>query len=226
MGTTTGRRRAGGFSLIETMIVVAIIMILAALAVPQLLPQVHMAHLDGAAEATAAFLARARNEAMLSKRCVRVWVDTTDPRRMVSEKLNTFDCDTSPATFPPGFGSVGLDGVNRVWSPLGQVRIEAKSGTLALVDAPADTSACSTQTGSTAGTPAGFPCAHVIFRPNGRTWTVNPDPNDDAVFAVAHAGLGPSQAKNVLVNSNGHICIAKRGEALPNGAGAGDFTCP
>src|SRR5687767_3634267 len=83
---TRERRERRAFSLIETMIVSSIIMVLAAIAVPQLLPEVQKAHLDGAAEATAAFLARARNEAMLSKRCVRVWVDSTNPRRIVSEK--------------------------------------------------------------------------------------------------------------------------------------------
>lgn len=215
------------FTLVEVMVVVAIIAVISALAVPQLLPEVQKAHLDGASEATASFLARARNEAMLSKRCVRVWVDGGGAsKRIVSEKLNTFDCDTTPATFPPGFNGRGLDGSTNVWAPLGDLRLDARGISVTLVTAPSDTAACATTTGSVAGTPAGFTCPQVIFRPNGRTWTTNDDPDDDAVFRVAHSGLPANETKNILVNANGLVCVYARSEALLPGATAGDFRCP
>jgi Tfp pilus assembly protein FimT len=67
--------------LIEVMMVVAIIAIMAAVAVPNLLPEVHKAHVGGGAEVVAAAVARARSEAMVSKRCVRVWIDSTNTHR-------------------------------------------------------------------------------------------------------------------------------------------------
>lgn len=204
--------------------VVTIIAILSAIAVPQLLPEVHKANVSGGAELVASALGRARGEAMLSKRCVRVWIDSTNARRLVTERLNTFDCDTTPGTFPGGFGGVGLDGVNRVWSPVSAVVVD---GSIQLsLTAPSDTAACSTATGSVSGVPAGFPCAHVVFRPNGRVLTFDVDPDDDAVVNVAHTSLGPTQSKNILVNSNGLICVLQMGRAPLPGLGAGDFVCP
>jgi prepilin-type N-terminal cleavage/methylation domain-containing protein len=215
--------RPAGFSLIEVMLVVAIIAVASAMAVPNLLPEVHKAHVSGAAEVVAATLARARSEAMVSKRCVRVWIDSTTPRRLVTERLNTFDCDTKPGTFPAGFGGVGLDGVNQVWSPLSAVVLEATPMVLTM-QAPADTASCSVATGSSSGVPTGFPCTHVIFRPNGRLFTQNVDPNDDAVITVRHPSL--STTKSVLVNSNGLLCVMPLGVAPLPGVGTGDFVCP
>ncbi|MDP2345256.1 MAG: prepilin-type N-terminal cleavage/methylation domain-containing protein [Deltaproteobacteria bacterium] len=223
-----------GFSLIEVMVVVAIISVVAALAVPNLLPEVHKAHVGGGAEVVAAILGRARGEAMLSKRCVRVWIDSTNPNRIVTERLNSFDCDTTPAkAFPAAIGSVGLDGVNRAWSPLASATLDATSLQMSMTTSPSDTTACSEDTaapGSVEDTPAGFPCAHLIFRPNGRIWHQDPDISapdlipDDAVIQVRHPAL--AQTKSVLINSNGLICIYKLGQAPIAGLGAGDFVCP
>lgn len=204
--------------------VVAIIAIAAALAVPNLLPEVQKAQVDGAAEIVAATAARARTEAMISKRCVRMWIDSTNARRIVVERLNTFDCDVAPATFPAGFASKGIDGTAAVWSPITAQFVDAAGVTLTLSDPPQDTGACTTENGGVSGTPAGFNCVDVIFRPNGRTWTQNVDQNDDAVITVSHSGL--TATKQVLINSNGLICIYRLGKPLLAGAGAGDFVCP
>lgn len=217
--------RMRAFSLVEVMVVVTIIAIVAAIAVPQLLPEVHKARAVGATEIVAATLARARAEAMMGKRCVRVYVDSTNNRRVVVERLNTFDCDTTPATFPPGFNNLGLDGTNKVWAPITTVVIDPGTS-VALTVAPSDTAACSTPNGSAAGTPPGFNCSFLIFRPNGRVWTTNVDPDDDAVFNVTHNALGAAGGRNILVNSNGNICVYGVGQALLPGAGAGDFVCP
>lgn len=214
---------ARGFSLIEVMVVVAIIAVLAAIAVPNLLPEVHKAHVNGAAEVVAATLGRARAEAMLSKRCVRVYVNSNDDGVLVAERLNTFDCDVTPAVFPTGWNGAGLDGTNRVWSPLSTTTVDSQTVQLALTP-PSDTAACSTQSGSSTGVPAGFACSQLIFRPNGRLWTTDPDPDDDAVITVSHPGL--PQAKRVLINSNGLICAYRLGDALLPGVGVGDFVCP
>ncbi len=225
-------RRA--FSLIEVMMVVAILGIAAALAVPNLLPEVRKAKVENATEAVAAFVARARTEAMLSKRCVRVWVDSTNPRRMVAERLNTFDCDQTPATFPGGYPN-GLDGSGNVWVGLGAagaLLLESPALSVTLMDAPASTTACAAQLASVAGTPAGHPCTEVVFRPNGRVWHQTafiadpgtaPTETNDAVYEIVHAS-SPGDFRRVLVNGNGYICTLDRGAALvadPNG----DWQC-
>jgi prepilin-type N-terminal cleavage/methylation domain-containing protein len=221
---TTSRRSSAAFSLVEVMVVIVIVSIVAALAVPQLLPEVHKAHVNGAAEVLASTLARARSEAMVGKRCVRVWIDSTNTRRIVVERLNTFDCDTSPATFPAGFNNVGLDGVNRTWSPVSSVSLDNKNLVVTLTHPPSDTGACSTANGGVNNTPAGFACQTVIFRPNGRVWTLNPDQDDDALFTIAHPEL--ADVKRVLVNANGLICTYRLGQAALAGTGANDFVCP
>ena len=212
------------FSLIEVMVVVAILAVVSAIAVPNLLPEVNKAHINGGADVVAAAIARARGEAMLSKRCVRVWVDTTQRNRLVTERLNTFDCDQRPGTFPAGFGGVGLNGVNQVWAPSASVALDNQSLIISFTSTPSDTSSCSVATGSVAGTPAGFACQQLIFRPNGRLWTTDPDQDDDAVLNIAHPTLPTS--KSILVNSNGLICTYRLGQAPVVGSGPQDFICP
>lgn len=212
------------FSLIEVMVVVAILAVVSAIAVPNLLPEVNKAHINGGADVVAAAIARARGEAMLSKRCVRVWVDATQRNRLVTERLNTFDCDQRPGTFPAGFGGVGLNGVNQVWAPSASVALDNQSLIISFTSTPSDTSSCSVATGSVAGTPAGFACQQLIFRPNGRLWTTDPDQDDDAVLNIAHPTLPTS--KSILVNSNGLICTYRLGQAPVVGSGPQDFICP
>jgi len=67
-------RRARAFTLIETMVVVAILGVIAALAVPNLAPMVKQSRLQGDTERVAAFLEAVRARTMAEQRCFMVTV--------------------------------------------------------------------------------------------------------------------------------------------------------
>jgi prepilin-type N-terminal cleavage/methylation domain-containing protein len=215
-----------GFTLLEAIVTLAILGVVAALAIPNLLPAVQQATLDGSGESVAAFLARARSEAMTTKRCVRVWIPSTATHDLVAERLNTFDCDRTPATLP---GGLGIDGTARVWIEFARLRPDSTTLQLTLRQAPSSSTATAPAPGSVAGTPAGFPGAEIRFRPNGRVFSNDAATNltdDDAVVVVRHPRLPTSDFKAVLVDGSGLICALPRGgEPAVDGA-APNFKCP
>src|SRR5690349_17458707 len=91
-------------TLLEAMVVVAILGVLAALATPSMVLQVHRSRLEVTAEAVSGFIHAARTEAMSAKRCVRVVV-SNDSKALRMERLNTFDCDVDPLSAPRIDGS-------------------------------------------------------------------------------------------------------------------------
>lgn len=213
---------AGGFSLLETMIAVAILGVAMAVAVPSLLPTVQKAQLDGSTEKIAAFIAHARAEALASRRCVRVFI--TAPRTLTMQKLNTFDCDDGPATAP-------LIGAGAVWNTLATLDLEKTTLTLTMPKVPGDL---------TAGVMPGGVANELRFRSTGRLWSAG-DPtiaavtaitaggeftDDDVMLRVTHANITPTAQgfKNVLIEQNGLICVIPRGQA-PVSTGT-DLRCP
>jgi type IV fimbrial biogenesis protein FimT len=211
--------KARGFSLIEVMVVVAILGVLAALAAPNLLLEVQKASLDGAAEEVATFIARAQNEAMVSRRCVRVTFSSTTA---TAERFETFDCDNTPGTAPfIGASATSIIGTDKLASAKLQIIFDGTNGSVV----PNECGRTTTAPGSTAGT------KEIRFRPNGRIFSNNgtatsPNVNDDdAIVVVRHNGMAAANnnTRLILVNGNGLICTLDRGAS----AGAGpDFNCP
>lgn len=85
-----GRRRFRGVTLLEMMVVVAILGVMAALAVPNLAPLVRRSKLRSAAEEAASFLDEARQRAATQGRCFRVRIVGSDT--LVMERRSTVDC--------------------------------------------------------------------------------------------------------------------------------------
>ncbi len=207
--------------------VVAILGVMAALAAPSLLGAIHRARLNSAGDQIATFIARAQNEAMVSKRCVRVTVRNN--RQLVAERLNTFDCDNDPDSatkIDPGKGvwiQVVSDTIESVTL---KVFLDGTNGS----QVPHESSATIPAPGAAA---TGF-TDEIRFRPNGRVFSNDVDgsgnpkvDNDDAVVSIVDSGLnlpGNGNIKKVLVNAHGLICAIPRGEE-PAGT-APNFDCP
>lgn len=82
--------RVRGVTLLEMLVVIAVLGIFAALATPNLLPLVAHGRLRGATEEVAAFLDDARHRAATQGRCFRVRVVGGDT--LVLERRNSVDC--------------------------------------------------------------------------------------------------------------------------------------
>lgn len=84
------RRRAGrAFTLIETMVVIAILGVIMALAVPNLLPMIQQVRLHGDTERVAAFLASVRARALAEQRCYMI---TVSGRNIFAARRSSPDC--------------------------------------------------------------------------------------------------------------------------------------
>lgn len=205
------RRQPRAFSLIETMVVVAILGILAALGLPRLQEVHQLEQVSAAADAVAGMGTRAQLVAMAERRCVRLFVDATNPRRLVMEKLNSFDCDTSP-------GAPFIDNSTATtWIEVSSHILEQSSLALsfAAAEAPPPTSP---------GPGSGTVAREIRFRPSGRLFANDTDvTNDDGAITVTHVSLPAATNKKVLFEAHGRICTLQRGTVLPAG---NNWTCP
>lgn len=206
--------RARGFSLIEVMVVVAILGILAAMAAPDLLIEVQKATLTSASDSVASFIGRAQNEAMVSRRCVRVRV--TGTRQLTADRLNTFDCDNAPGS------ASKIDGTTNVFVPVAVLNLESPALRVTF-----DGSVGSQVPDECDPAPGGSG-NEIRFRPNGRVFSGDAVlTDDDAVLTVSHTKIpttGNQHRQFVLVNGHGLMCVYKRGQALLGTAP--DFNCP
>jgi prepilin-type N-terminal cleavage/methylation domain-containing protein len=211
--------RLRGFSLIEVMVVVAIIGVMAALAGPSLLFEVQKAKLQASTDTIAAFLLRAQTEAMVSRRCVRVRV--TSPQVLVADRLDTFDCDNDPVSASRISTSAAPAAAN-LFVPVNTLNLDSPSVAVTF-DNTLDS-----QVPNECDPAPGGAGNELRFRPNGRVFSNDGvNTNDDAIFVVTHGGIGNTGNKNrqkILVNGNGLMCVLKRGHE-PTGS-APDFSCP
>lgn len=182
------RSKARAFTMMEMMVVVAIIGIVAAIAVPNLMPVVDRMRLAAAGEHVAAFFDRARRLAYNEGRCYRV---TPSGNGLALQRLAHADCWTTTAL------------TNANWETAeATLKPETAGITYTFEIAPAS------------GTHV--VANSIIFRPNGRVrGDRDLDITDDGGRVVlAYPKVAPMEAE-VRVTSNGRTCGAIHRNGAP-----------
>ena len=205
-------RAPRGFTLLEMVVVVAVLAVIAALSIPNLLPVLHIQQLESSGNTVAAFVGRARAEALARRRCVRVRLPSANV--IVSEVLNSYDCEAPTAAIP----ELLIDSAKPLYVELARIELPAS-----ITAAFASTLPVNVPSGEK---PAGEP-DQIRFRGTGRLWSndaVLTGDNDENAIILTHARVVAGNTKAVLVESPGTICLYKRGQALVGVAG--NYTCP
>jgi prepilin-type N-terminal cleavage/methylation domain-containing protein len=185
-----------GTTLLEVMIVVAILGVVGALAAPNLVPLVRMNRLYGQGETTAAFVDATRRRAFGDSRCYRVLLQGN---HLVAERRTEGDCVTNLA-----------DGQ---WVEVQRLVPEANTITVT-VDS----------LGQAAAPAADFhlvfrPNGRLVGDGD-----INVSPSDDGARIVLGDTLEASRGRIVTITANGRICHT--GISLPAPALAGPVACP
>ncbi|MCC7073717.1 MAG: prepilin-type N-terminal cleavage/methylation domain-containing protein [Deltaproteobacteria bacterium] len=185
-----------GFTLLEALIVISILGVIAALAVPDLVPLLRKNRLASAADTTAAFLDGARRHAFATGRCTRVIAASATELTMQTRTVG--DC-------------VNLD--DTAWTDTATLKPEASTISYALASL------------STAAAPANKfrvvfrPNGRLV----GDADLTSTTSDDGARIAVVDSGLG-TEARAVYVTANGRICGLVNPGPVP--ALAAPVVCP
>lgn len=199
-----GRTKA--FSLLEVMVTMAILSIIAALAVPNMLPEVQKAQLTTSVDAVAAFIGAARDEAMLQRRCTRVRLDPPDGPSdvLVIETANALSCEDVLEGRP--LAGQRVEPLQPPWVESRRLKLESPR----------------LEATFTAEVPV-LEIPQLRFRPTGRVWTQDTFIDDDSVaITLLHPALG--QRRHVVVRPNGFICTPPPG-TIAEGDPSSTFTC-
>lgn len=235
-------RRASmrGYTLLEMMVAIALVGILAAIGAPSLLPEARRAQIDAAAEQVASFVGRARTEAMLSKRCVRVrlttLVATGQYNALVAERLNTFDCgDSFDAAETVGTAPLVDTTTTARWITIATMKFDRTKVRVAW-DTTYGGAPDELDPPAAKLDPSGSD-HELRYRPNGRMWgelwpawsganaaaLTTAQFNDDGVMVVSHSD--DTAVKRIVFDGNGLICVLERG-AAPTANANGGYDCP
>jgi len=202
-----GAPMRSGFTLLETMVVVTLLGVIAALALPSLERARQLSDTRGFAEEVYAFAARTRARAMTDRRCTRMRVsNATAPATLVFEVLNVFDCDDS-ADYTSAPRIAALPG-NPLWVPVQTLVARNRRVTIALSTPPPDLN------------------TEIRYRSSGRLWSSDTDLNeDDGALTIGNSVLTGTESFILLLESSGASCLLPRG-AAPAPDPNGGFLCP
>lgn len=190
------------FSLLETMVTVAVLSVITALALPNLTPEVQKTQLATAVNAVATFVTAARDEAISARRCARVRIPAVDV--LVLEVANTLSCEQLDDAVPP---STLIDPGAPAWIEVRRLKLESPRVFADFLEDP----------------PLFGAVPQLRFRSTGRVFSRDDIVDDDHVaIEVVHPAL--SVTRHVLIRSNGFTCIPPPG-VVQRGAPTSSFTC-
>jgi prepilin-type N-terminal cleavage/methylation domain-containing protein len=221
-------RVAAAFTLLEVMIVVAILGILASLATPNLIGVIHTAELGATTDNVMGFLTEARTLAFADRRCVQVVASDKAPgvqQQLLARVINTHDCDgdaggfqTQSVTSAPRLQGAQLWRVTDKLI-LDNPRVRVLFGTsnaAGVVDAGSHPSFLKGAAGGCDDLPASVTvadCRELRYRPSGRVWQ---DVYDAAVPNAANVTVEifhtiSKQKKTFIIGANGFIITPPTG---------------
>jgi prepilin-type N-terminal cleavage/methylation domain-containing protein len=221
-------RLIAAFTLLEVMIVVAILGILAALATPNLINVIHSAELGATTDNVMGFLTEARTLAFADRRCVQVVASDKVAgvqQQLLARVLNTHDCDgdaggfqTQPLTSAPRLQGAALWQVNdRLILDNPRVRVLfGTSNADGVVNAGSHPPFLKSATGGCSDLPASITvadCRELRYRPSGRVWQDVYDPTtpNAANVTVELFHTISKQKKTFVIGSNGFIITPPTG---------------
>lgn len=198
-----GRRGARGVTLLELLIVVAILGIAAALSVPNLMPTVQRHRLYATTLSVSGFVDGVRRRAVAEGRCTRIReVGST----LVAERRASSDCvhlDRDTA--------LGTSG----WTRMGTLTEEGLSRfTIESLTQPAGVTAAD---------------HHIVFRPNGRLYGNGDITVTDDGARIKVANVNTEDQRAVVIQPVGRICAVFYGTSaaqLPAVTATNALVCP
>jgi prepilin-type N-terminal cleavage/methylation domain-containing protein len=207
-GRTPAHTARRGFTLLELMVVMALISILAAIGAPSVTPALRREGLKAGTAMVLQFLASARAEAMSSRRCVRVrLLQGSNPAILVRERLNSYDCEHEALN---ASGIPLIDSAKTLWFETGRINVDPDYLTVSFIQAPGQ-----------ADSPALDSTGDLRWRPTGRLYSSDTTvTNDDGALRLVHPKL-PSAANftTVIAESHGPLCAKDIGTYVSTGAG-------
>jgi len=182
-----------GFSLIEAMMVVAVLGIIAAVAVPSLLPVIQRSELGGATDNVVGFVSRARVQAFSDRRCVQLLIGAKvagQRQRLTLRELNTYDCDGTTAHAQALATAPRIVAGGDLWLEIDALDIESPNVIVEFVDPLVNAE--------------GHTGEELRFRGNGRLWSATANTaGDDMTIRLRHERSG--EQKQFRVASNGVV---------------------
>lgn len=199
-----GARTFKGFTLVELMVVVAILSIMAAMSVPSLMRLSAKQAVSSAGAQLTSVLARARIDAMMRGRCVCVMVNqnggSAAEKFITLRRKSGFDCDSATKSACDGVGWEAFGTGPQTEPPTLVDQANIRIGAVEAGPLPTTSMASNVGPGTR---------VDVLFRPTGRLWSTSGNYKTARVVLRVQHTTGP--AEDFVVCNHGAVRRATEG---------------